>query len=415
MPFELIEDSQPEMKGKFELVDEKPSRARSLISAPIKGAVKGAHELAAMSDPLKALLGVSELTPIQQRAIEMALPTQEKPLEKGLERSGRLGVSAIGGPESLAVRGLRTAAGAALGQLAEETGAPEWVQNLAELSAFIAPKLQARLSPTKVQKEAVDFLRSKGLSDKEITPLIQSEKKLRFLAPISSRGEKTEKIAKDISNKLGENYDVLKERGSKDILRGENAIHFDNKLQEGLDKISRGFRRLIEKDVEELQNREISAKSLIDFYQDINRVVKGQEGGKAVLNTLKPIIIDGLEKANPEIAKDYKLLNSFYSKNKQVLNALKPGQIDKFLKGAKHFAYLGSAITGNFSFLPKLLGAEAAQRFIRQFLINPRYQNISHKILEAIRDNRIPSALKSLKILATELKKDNPDSNYLEE
>lgn len=412
---EIDISASPQKVDIFDQIEEGPSRERSLISAPIKGAVKGALDLAQLADPFKALLGLNEINPHQKQAIEKTLPTQKKSLEKGLERAGKLAVSAIGGPESLTAKGIRTGAGALLGQTAEEVGAPEWVQNLAELSAFISPRLQKGISPSKSQKEAVEFLRSKGLSDREITPLIQSERKLRMFSGFASKNPKTEKLTKNISSKLGENYDILKEKGAKDILKGDAALKFDDKLNEGLNKISRGFRRLIEKDVEDLRNREISAKSLIDFYQDINRVVKGQEGGRAVLNTLKPIITEGLESASPEIAKDYKLLNAYYAKNKNIIDAFKPGQLEKFLKGAKKFAYLGSAVTGNFSFLPKILGAETAQQVTRELLTNPRLQNISKQILQSVKNNNITTALKSLQILTKEIKKENPDIDLPED
>lgn len=411
---EVVKQKENEFPEYGSVVKEEVSRPRSLAGAPVKGAIKGALDIAAIADPFKALLGVNELNPMQQKALEKILPTQDNPIEKGLERAGRIGVAALGGPESLLAKGTRTVAAATLGQTAEEMGAPQWVQNLAELLAFVAPKPSKNLVANKSQKEAVNFLRSKGLSDKEITPLIQSERKMRSLSGLAAKGPKTEKLSADISQRLGENYDLLKERGARSFLSGDEAVKFDDKLIGGMDKISKGFRRLIEKDVEDLRNSGISAKSLIDFYQDINRIVKGQQGGKAVLSTLKPIVLEGLEKANPEIAKDYTLLNEFYRKNKTLMSSLKQSNLDKFFKGAKSFGALASAVTGNFSFLPKLLGVEGAQVAARELLINPRLQNISKQILTAIKNNEVPVALRSLKILSKEFEKINPELKFEE-
>ena len=149
--FGVVVDDQPKKFKEFGTVVDETSRTRSLLSAAPKGAVKGALELASMADPIKYLLGVSDTTPHQKQAIEKTLPTQEKPLEKGLERAGRLAVQAAGGGESFLAKGLRAGAGAVGGQLAEEMGAPEWAQNLAELAAFMSPSLAKKLKPTPSQ------------------------------------------------------------------------------------------------------------------------------------------------------------------------------------------------------------------------------------------------------------------------
>lgn len=408
MPFELIEDDQPNVNGKFELIEEGPSRTRSLVSAPVKGAVKGAHNLASLSDPFKALLGLNEMTSLQKKALEMALPTQDNPLEKGLERAGKIAVSAIGGPESLLARGARTAAGAALGQVAEESGAPEWAQSLAELLAFVSPKPGKGLLPKKSQTEAVEFLRSKGLTDQEITPLLKSEKRIRTLGRLSKKGDKTETLTKGISNKLGESYDILKNQGSDKFLKGNDIIQFDDKLSDTLNKIRPRFARLIEKDVEALRNKGISQKNLIDFYQDINDIVGAEKGGKAVLGTLKAPIMEGLQKIDPKAAKEFSKLNEFYAKKAVLSKALKPDMIDNWLRKGKVYASIAGLATGNLAFLKGALGQEIGSRIFRELLINPRLQNLSDQMLKAIKNNKIPVALETYKAFQKELNKTNP-------
>lgn len=410
MPYELIQDDEPVKNGKYELMDESPSRARSLISAPVKGAIKGATDIASMTDPFKAILGLNELNPHQKQAIEQTLPTQDNPIEKGLERGGRLAVTTLGGPESLAAKGLRTAAGATLGQVAEEAGAPEWAQNLSELLAFMSPKFSKKITPTKSQTEAVEFLRGKGLSDKEITPLLKTEKKIRSLGRLSKKGPKTETLTRGISEKLGEGYDLLKTEGKEKFLKGKDVLLFDDKLGESLEKISPSFARLIEKDVESLRNKGISQKNLIDFYQDINRVVKGQEGGKSVLNTIKPLVIQGLEKIDPKSAKDFSMLNQFYAKKAVLSKSLKPDVIDKWLKKGKVYGAVAGIATGNPYFLKGIIAEEVGSRIIREILINPRLQNLSNQMLKSISKNQVQTAAGAYKIFKDELKKHDLDA-----
>lgn len=396
--------------SKFEEEDQGPSRTRSLISAPIKGIVKGAADLAAMRDPVAALLGLNQVTPHQTQAIESILPTQENPIEKGLERAGKLGVAAVGGPEAILAKLARVGVGAGLGQLAEEMGAPELVQNLAELSAFISPT--GKFLPKKSQKEAVEFLRAKGFSDKEITPLLQSEKKIRMLSKVADKGKKSEKLISNISDKLGEGYDLLKTQGSEKFLRGSEAVAFDDKLSDVINKIPPRFSRLIEKDVEDLRNRGISQKNLIDFYQDINAVVKGQEGGKAVLGILKKPIMEGLEQIDPKSAKDFVKLNEFYSKKAKLSKGLSKDQLDNFMTKGKIYAAIGSLASGNFA-LPILkgLGIQKAIGVVaRELLINPKLQNLSDQMLKSIKSNDVASALKTYQTFKSLLAKESNKS-----
>lgn len=397
----------------FDQIEAQPSRARSIIGAPVKGAIKGAVDIASMADPFKALLGVNELNPHQKQAIETTLPTQNKALEKGLERGGRLAVSALGGPESLLAKGARVAGGAAAGQLAEEAGLPEWAQGLAELGAFASPKFGKKLMPTKPQKEAVEFLRGEGLTDKQIVPLIKSDTFLnRFFTKVSAKGKKTERLAQSIKSSLGSRYDVLKESGKEKFLKGPEVTKFDDRLQDVLDKINPRFSRLIEKDVEALRNKGISQKNLIDFYQDINAIVGKQEGGKAVLNLLKRPIIEGLHKIDPIDAQKFSKLNEFYSKGRRFAKEIKPGIIERLFTGGKALAILGSFVAGisglgGFGFLPKILGTHTAQVVIRELQQNPRLQNLTLQMSKSLSNNQIPAALRTLKIFEKELRKTN--------
>jgi hypothetical protein len=407
LPDYFIPDESPD----YFIADQEQgvSRGKSLINAPVKGLIKGARDFAALNP-----FGNTGFTPEEgvNRILEQILPTQEKGAEKFLERAGRLAPAAIGGPETLLAKGARTAIGAWLGQLAEEAGAPEWVQNLSELAAFMAPKLAKGLTAKKSQVEAVNFLREKGLTDREITPLIQSEKKLRTLGKVAQKGAKTEKVLKDVGQKLGESYEAVKE-GYKSLkqpyLRASKAVKFDDALQSSLEKINPRFTRLIEKDLESLRNNGVSGESLINFYQDINATVKGQEGGKAVLGILKKPILEGLKELDPRLEKDFTKLNQFYSKKAQISKALKPGMIDKFISKGKAYATIAALATMNPFALKGLAAEKTISLLSRELLINPRLQNLSNQMLKSISQNKTTHAIKLLKSFKHELNKSNKE------
>ena len=366
--------------------------------------------MTALKNPIAALFHLNDLTPHQRQFLEKVLPTQEKPLEKGLEKAGRLGVSAIGGPESLLAKGARVGAGALGSQLAEEAGAPEELQSLIELAAFMSPKFGKNLVPRKSQKEAVDFLRQQGLTDKEITPLIRKENFLnRTLSRIASKGKKTEKLGEATKSKLGAGFDVLKEEGAEKFIKGSDAVAFDDKISDVIGKINPRFGRLIEKDVEALRNKGVSQKNIIDFWQDINAIVKKEEGGKAVLGILKKPLLEGLEKIDPEAAKKFVNLNNFYAKSQRFQKSLKPGLTEKLLTGGKYLGLIGSIATLNFGFLPKIIGVESARALSRELLINPRLQNLSLQITKSLAGNKLPVALRTYRMFVDELRKKDPE------
>lgn len=115
---------------------EQPSRARSLISAPIKGAIEGVRDLASTG-------AISSIGPInlagQKKLIERVLPTQEKGPEKFLERAGRIAPLTVGGPGGLIAKGIQTVGGALGGHIAEENEVGPFGQAFAELGGMSIP------------------------------------------------------------------------------------------------------------------------------------------------------------------------------------------------------------------------------------------------------------------------------------
>lgn len=399
--------------------DQGPSRTRSLTGSPVKGAIKGVLDTVSLANPFSALMGGNSSGPVspqlQQKLLDKALPTQDNALEKGLERAGRLAPSVIGSPGSAIGKGVRVGAAAALGQAAEEGGAPEWAQTVAELLPFTAPKLGKNLIPKKSQIANVEFLRGKGLTDKEITPLIQSDKRAKILSKLSEKGQKTKQLLGDISSKLGQGYDELKGNFKKlktPYLKGKDALDFDDALMNSLEKINPRFRRLLSSDLEALTNREITGEGLINFYQDINATVKGQDGGKAVLGTLKKPILDGLKKINPELAADFTKLNNFYAKKATLSKSLNPGKWGELYTLAKIPAALGGIVsfisTGNPGFLKTIALKEFGSKVFREMLINPRLQNLSDQMLLSLSKNKVPVLLRTLDQFKKELKKSKP-------
>ena len=72
-------------------------------------------------------------------------------------------------------------------------GAPELVQTAAELTAYIGPDVLKKLLSSGKHKEIIDAARTLGLTDEQITPVLQSETKLKWLSKLTPRRGSTQK------------------------------------------------------------------------------------------------------------------------------------------------------------------------------------------------------------------------------
>lgn len=318
------------------------------------------------------------------------------------------------------------AGGALAGQTAEELGAPASIATGVEIGSALLPGgLKKALSPkSKVLKDLVKKGRAAGLTESELTPLVQGEKKLRSLSKVARKGTKTEKLFSQIESKLGDSYQGIKINASKlPMLNLEQS----EGLLEGMGKVNKDLRttlkaapdkesaiKFIEGAMENIRNRGVNPEELIGFWQDINQSVNWNaiRGGKKSLAELKKPILEALKTSSPELASDFEITNQLYSKFKKASKALKPDIIDKWLlKGEIGAVALGIG-TGNLNLLKKVAAESALRTLSREMLINPRLQNISNKMLKAVRNNK-PVAISQLaKHAKNILEKEQPEESW---
>lgn len=378
-----------------------PSRLRSLLSAFPKGFIKGMREAGSLS-PLS--LGSSIPKKLGEKATEEILPTQRKVTEEFLERTGKLGAFLSGGEGSLASKGLRALAGAFAGQSLKQLDAPELVQDIAELSSMSLPELSKNIPARASQKRVIDFLRRKGFTEREITPLIQSPEKLSRYASFAQRGRKTDRLMKDIYSRFDQVYEGIREQGKNlQSLPKENINSFLDDFQKSISEIRPRFRKLIQPDIEDLLNSDMKFNDFVDFFQDVNAVVKGQEGGKAVIGKLKQPILNAQRAINPELTEEFQLANELYGKRANVVKALKPNQIDSLLDMGETVGLAAGIADQNLNIIKKTLGSVGARHLAREMLINSKLQNLSNRMLNAFLQNKIPIALKLYNLFKKEL------------
>lgn len=341
--------------------------------------------------------------------------------ERYAQRAGRAigGGAALGGGAKT-ISSLATAAG--IGQTAKELGAPESIATTLELLSLFGPHALANKAygPKKL-KELIEYARKKGLTEEEIAGLVKGERKVKALAKISKKGGKTERLLDSIQEKAGNSLQSVKEstKGMGHI-SGELSGELGDKFGEIVNDLKQTIKpssdkalaiSFIEDAIENLMNQGTTPEKLINFWQDINSEVNWNaiRNGKKSLEALKKPIKELLTKIDPGLAKDFELGNTLYARSKLLSKALKPTTIDNILdKGPTGAAMLAVAL-GDLGIISKFIGADVARSLGREMIFNPRIQNISKKMLMAVKNENVKGAQALLKIFKKEIEKDNPD------
>jgi hypothetical protein len=421
---ELFDQMQNKSKGEnsssfdqlFEQVQSKqPSRARSLINAPLKGAIKGAAKFSPIPSfgPVPFELG--------EKVTEQVLPTQNKDLEDILEFSGENIPAVALGEGGLAKKGLQAISGAIGKKGAKELELPEWAQEISGTAGMIGPSLgkslaNKKITPSSKQQSVVDFLRAKGFGEDEITPLIQSKKKLALLSKAALKYEERSPFLRGIQDKLGDIYTDVRERGTDKYLRGEDFNKFNDKFTKILDKLNPEHRRIIEKNIEDLQNKPLDFKSLHDFNVTINDKIKAATGGKASIGALKEATHEAQKAIDPSLFKELRQTDEAYSRLKNFTKKMTNTQLSNLINLGEAGHAIYGLLTLNPGAMKVALGTAAVRGAARQVLTNPRLQNIHTKMWEALLDNKIPQLIKLSKLLEKELTKsswkDDKNTDY---
>lgn len=399
--------------------EEKPSKIRSLISAAPKGFIKELRgqlekspflgkKLKEMQKEFPDLVKSDEDV---QKLLEEILPTQEGFAERALERGGRIApYAALGGGSGIAGQAgqaIRSALAGFLGEGAKELGAPSWAQALAELPAFGLPGLGKKISPTSKQKELVEGGRALGLSEEEIAPLIQSEMKQKWLTKLAPKRGRTQEALSKSKKALGNIFSRLEQSEvAKNILPDEQASQVIQSIDKVLETLPKGVRDQISGDFNDLIKNPVSGETLINFWQDLNHYIRK---GETKLGILKGPITDAIEKISPQLGSDFRMTNQLYGKYGRMNQLLKPTLVSDLMTAGRAVRTMLGITTGNFPLLIESVGESTAKRLAREMLINPRLQNLSKKMANALNANKISLSTQILNDYVKEIEKTDPE------
>ncbi len=414
--FDLVEEEIPSgKKGYFEIAKRAPEpKDDSFLNSVAdysktiaKGATEGVLRLGRMMGPLQENKPSSQIQEEQTEVLDKLLPTDEGFTQKAIRRGLQQAPTAVSFPGAPALNTLTRAAGAGfLGEGAKELGAPEWVQTAAELTSYIGPDITKKLLEKGKNSDIIAFGKKMGLTDQEITPLLQSDFKQKWLSKISPKRGSTQSALKKTKSALDESYGTLKNSESAlgEISEVENG-KLINGVLEKINEMPREVRGKIEADLMDLLNNKITGKSLINFYADLSSHYG--ENTKQ-LSLLKDPVKKALHSISPNLGEDFEMINKLYTKYYPIASKLKPTIASDIIGAAETIGILGSVSMGYYPPLVSLLGEKAAKKLAQQLLINPRFQHLSKKMIVAMNQNKYQVVKKLTDAFRNQIKEYSP-------
>ncbi len=416
--FDLIEEPIGEgKKGYFDAASNAPqpkdnswySKVQDYGKTFVKGAAEGLVNLSHLMNPPQG-----QEKPLEQQRKEFsgyldeALPTEDDFGQNAIRRGLQQAPTAIGFPGGgVVATGARALGAGLLGEGAKELGAPEWLQTAAELTAYMGPDITKKLLEKGSNKEIIAAAKKMGLTDEQITPLIQSDFKQKWLTKVAPRRGKTQEALENTKKGLQEAYGNLAESSqAKNALDPEAYQKLYKNIGDKLFEMPSGVREKVATDFKDLLKNPISGKTLMNFWVDINH-----EAGKnsKQLSLLKEPLKKAMTEIDPEMAKNFETVNALYSKFYPIAKKLEPNLYTDVMSASKAFGSLIGVLTGDYSVLATagtyITGGKAAQLL----LTNPRFQQIGQKFAIAVDQNKFLVAKKLVDLLANELKKTSPE------
>lgn len=415
--FDLVESEIPEGKeGYFEIAKRAPEpkdssfldSIKDYAKTALKGTVEGVSRLGLLMGPLQTGIPQEKQLEQQTEALDILLPTEDTFGQRALRRGLKQTPSVISFPGSIAQALPRSIASGFLGEGAKDFGAPEWAQTAAEMTAYIGPDITKKLLEKGKNSELIKAARELGISDEALTPLLQSNFRQKWLSKLTPRRGATEKSLSESKKELSRSYEkISKSELAKKNLSQESTEKIVENIDDKLFKMPSGVRDKIKKDYQDLLSKPMTGESLINFWTDINHAI-GKDSKQ--LSLLKDPIRNALKEISPKMAKDFETVNALYSKYYPIASKLAPNLKTDIVSAASALGLLGGVITGNYQLLAQFTTPYILGKLSQQMLINPRFQQLSRKIVSAINENKFTLAKKTSEMIAKEVKKLDPDT-----
>lgn len=436
--------------------EEKPAEVpwyQSFSSAAVKGVEEGVHQLGEIAKYLTpGTTGIAredypeveerEQSPFEKFSFPDKLPKtraelEDKRLERkglldeyfptadeglkgavsgGIERAGKIAPALVAGGVGVLGAAGRAAIGGALGEGTKQIGGGPVAQEIAEVVGTIGPDL-AKVIPKRFlttakgasQQEAIDFARKAGMSEEELNLALGERGAFRDLATdVASKGGATVKAFDKTRQALGKMWDTLKASPSaQGELTGQQSSQLINKISDKLSKLAAGSRKEVLTDFSDLIGGKMTGENLMDFWQKLNYYIQKGERG---LGTLKPEIQKALNQISPEMGGDFAMTNKLYGNFSDLAGRMRPDLAEHLISKGEKGLLISAVTTGNYPLLKKVLGPLGVRKISQWLITNPRFKNLSARLINGIERGSPAIAQKVYEQLVVEVGKVNADA-----
>lgn len=379
---------------------------KSILKGGLEGVSRLGRTFGGIPQPGKA---ESELEEEQSEALNKIIGGEEESFgQRSIRRGLKHAPSALIFPGSSVASALpRSLAAGFLGEGVKELGGSELAQAMAEISAFLTPSMTKKLLTEGKWKDIIDAGKKLGMSDEQITPLIQSGLKQKWLSKLSPKRGKTQRSLESTKEVLSESYGKLqssKEAGFE--LGALDSKTFFQKMAEAAKEMPASVRNKIAQDAKDLTSGKLDGKSLINFYKDINHELGANS---KQLSLFKEPVREALGKISPNLASEFDTINHLFSRYFEIAGKLKPTLASDLVSAAEAVGTLGAVITGHYPYLTHVVGARAGQQVAREMLMNPRLQQLSRKAVKALNENKYYTVKKVSELISKEMREISPE------
>jgi len=404
--------------------DQAVSRARSLVSAPVRGVTRTSRqaldEVADFVQSLTDVLGIGEtfrearegamVSPEEfEEGLEEQLPVQEGFLERALERAGEVAPTFAGSGLGAGGSALRALLMGAAGQGAEEVGLGQLGQAVAEIGAAGIPALGKTITPGfgRASRRVIEEGRRLGLTEQQIAPLVSEERRLGVLGKGARKGKRVASALEETKKGLASSFDHLRtlDVSNISIPAGQQKQLF-GEVQKILEEVPQKTRNAIQEDLGLLFAENVTGSKIINFWQKLNSLPKDI---RSRLGRIKEPLQKQLGDLSPELLNDFKVTNELFGRYAKVRKALAPSGFDDFMKNIMKGEVIGAVVYGSPAPIATLVGHEAARSLASEMLVNPRFQNLSRQIVSSLNQGKIAIANRAWNQLSDEVREISPE------
>lgn len=290
------------------------------------------------------------------------------------------------------------------------------------------PKGQSTLQ-TSIEKNPelsrrYNYGRALGMTEEELTPMLQSQEKQRTLEPFTRTSRQGQEAIAKSREALGRNYRRLEQQGANISVpqtTSQQLITEMGQLRNNLTQPhivgpdSEAIINRIDQGIQSIVKNPGNAQQLIQTYRELNSIPnwRSMTDGRRRLSEVRTMFRDALRQTDPRIAQEFELTNSMYQNlmdNSRALSAntaplIHDGtNINPILMG---FAFDG--IEGGTKAAKGLAWYQGLNRLATELLVNPKLQGLHRNILRSLNQTDPNFKVKVFKDLMKWLERDYPE------